>query len=336
MGDVISCLAEFEREMRKKGMEDFLERLNDGEAPDLRVIKSIVMFAGLKSSDTLRQHYEKRKRETGGSADDLINLYAADWIKSLVDKLADLTPASALAGLGALVIAIIIDSASLSPPEESTKDALRSVFAEEKASEVWDQIDECLKRCEMHINNDHELVTDIRRIEVQLSTALTKLKNSMVRDGHMSSQALKAWVNGAAFHVQMLIHLVRLGGTQTCDPVERLLSTYLRDLDTLFKEHREMVKAKCSVKRIVVFDILPVKFLVDDDLKLEYRMSGFGSFKEYFEAYYDHRYRRQKSDIERYFSDIRKNLVNQRGYFKVLMLCFLAFPFPLLCYLCML
>ncbi|XP_039681183.1 uncharacterized protein LOC120574797 [Perca fluviatilis] len=332
MGDVISCLAEFEREMRKKGMEDFLERLNDGEAPDLRVNKSIVMFTGLSSSDNLRQHYDKRKREAGGS----INLYAADWIKSLVDKLANLTPAPALAGLGALVIAVLIDLASSSPPEESMKDALRSVFAEEKASEVWDQIDECLKRCVMHINNDHELVTDIRRIEVQLSTALTKLRNSMVRDGHMSSQALKAWVNGAAFHIQMLIHLVRLEGTQTCDPVERLLSTYLRDLDTLFIKHREMVKAKCSVKRIVVFDILPVKFLVDDDLKLEYRMSGFGSFEEYYEAYYDHRYRRQKSDIERYFSDIRKNLVNQRGYFKVLMLCFLTFSFPLLCYLRML
>ncbi|XP_031155927.1 uncharacterized protein LOC116050004 [Sander lucioperca] len=335
MGDVISCLAEFEREMRKKGMEDFLEQLNDGKAPDLRVNESIVMFTGLKSSDNLREHYDKRKREAGGSANDLINLYAADWIKSLLDKLADLTPAYAL-GLGALVIAVLIESASSSPPEESTKGALRSVFPEEKASEVWDQIDECLKRCMMHINNDHELVTDIRRIEGQLSIALTKLKNSMVRDGHMSSQALKAWVNGAAFHIQMVIHLVRLGGIQTCDPVESLFSTYLRDLDTLFKEHREMIKTKCRVKRIVVFHILSAKFLVDDDLKLEYMMSGFGSFEEYFEAYYDHRYRRQKSDIERYFSDVRKNLVNQRGYFKVLMLSFLACAFPLLCYLCML
>ena len=314
MGDLQSRLLEEGREAHRKDLEDFVFLIkNDGKAPDLRVNKSIVMFTGLSSSDNLRQHYEKRKMEVGGSVNDLIKLHAADWIKNLADKLASMESAPALAGLGALAIAVLIDLASSSPPEESTKDALRSVFAEEKASEVWDQIDECLKRCVMHINNDHELVTDIRRIEVQLSTALTKLKNSMVRDGHMSSQALKAWVNGAAFHIQMLIHLVRLGGTQTCDPVERLLSTYLGDLDTLFIKHREMVKGKCYVKELVSWDI-PVlyKFLKDDDLKLDYIINGNGSFEEYFEAYYENRYRGQTSDIKRYFCDVRDNLQESR------------------------
>ncbi|XP_035850309.1 uncharacterized protein LOC118493698 [Sander lucioperca] len=313
MGDVWSRLKEEAREMREKEMEHFLERLNDGKAPDLRVNESIVMFTGLSSSDNLRQHYEKRKREAGGSANDLI--------KTVAGKLGEFIPASALGGLGPLVIAVLIDMVIYFRPEESTKDALLSVFAEEKASEVWDQIDECLKRCMMHINNDHELATDIRRIECQLSAALTKLKNSMVRDGHMSSQALKAWVNGAAFHIQMLIHLVRLGGIQTCGPVESLLTTYLRDLDTLFKEHREMVKAKSSMDAIVhKYHTLPAKFLVDGDLKLQYKMFENGGFEEYFEAYYDHRYSGQKSDIERYFSGVRKNLqtlVDQRGYFNV-------------------
>ncbi|XP_031155935.1 uncharacterized protein LOC116050011 [Sander lucioperca] len=316
MGNVNSSLEE-----ECKEMEDFLKRLNDGKAPDLRVNTTIVMFTGLKSSDNLREHYDKRKREAGGSANDLIKLHAADWTKNLADKLADLESTPAWAGLGALVIAVLIDLASLSPPEESTKDALRSVFAEEKASEVWDQIDECLKRCMMHINNDHELVTDIRRIEGQLSFALTKLKNSMVRDGHMSSQALKAWVNGAAFHIQMLIHLVRLRGIQTCDPVESLLSTYLRDLDTLFIKHREMVKAKCRVRTISLPDLeLPLKTLVDDDLKLEYDTSSFGSFNKYFEVYYNNRYHGQAYNIKRYFRGVRDNLqtlVNQEGYFKV-------------------
>ncbi|KAA8591408.1 uncharacterized protein LOC116693114 [Etheostoma spectabile] len=312
MGAVVSSLEEHGRKMREKDMEDFLERLNDGMAPDLRVDKRIVMFSGLWSSDNLRKHYEKRKREAGGSAEDLI--------KTIAGKLGEYIPASALGGLGPLAIAVLIDLASFSPPEESTKDALRSVFAEEKASDVWDQIDECLKRCVMHINNDHDLATDIRRIECRLSAAITKLKNSMVRDGHMSSLALKAWVNGAAFHIQMLIHLVRLGGTQTCDPVETLLSTYLRDLDTLFIKHREMVEAKCSMNPIVVYQTLAAKILRDEDLNLGYKMSTDGDFDEYFEAYYDHRYNRQKTDIKRYFCDVRDNLqtlVDQRGYFNV-------------------
>lgn len=32
------------------------------------------------------------------------------------------------------------------------------------------------------------------------------MQNSMLKDGHMSTRALSHWVNGAAFHTQMLIH----------------------------------------------------------------------------------------------------------------------------------
>ncbi|XP_026181849.1 uncharacterized protein LOC113141569 isoform X2 [Mastacembelus armatus] len=220
MGNYFSEQAELDR---------FVKSLKDG--PDLRVNENIVMFCGLSSSDNLKQHYEKRKMEVGD--------YGANWIKALVDKLAALKCAPELGGIGGLAIAIFIDIISSTPPEESTKEALRSVFAEEKASEVWDLIDECLKRCVMNLQNPNDLKSDIRRIEQQLSVAITKLKNSMVRDGHMSSSALKAWVNGAAFHVQMLIHLVRLGELQTCDPVQKLLSVCEDDVDPLFKKHQK-------------------------------------------------------------------------------------------------
>ncbi|XP_035852561.1 uncharacterized protein LOC118494116 [Sander lucioperca] len=296
MGDAQSRM-----EREKAELDDFRKQIKD--SPDLRVNKTIVMFTGVSSSDNLRQHYEKRKMEAGQ--------FAAGMIKSLLEILGDLTPVPALAGLGSMAISIYIDSFFPSPPEESMKDALRSVFAEEKASEVWDQIDECLKRCMMHIHNDYELATDITRIEVQLSAAPTKLKNSMVRDGHMSSQALKAWVNGAAFHIQMLIHLVRLGGTQTCDPVESLLSTYLRDLRMLFQEHREMIRAKCR-------DLRAPSRLIDEESNV-YRIAH-ASHDKYFDVYYNQRYMRQMCDIERYFSDVKENLqtlVDQRGYLKV-------------------
>ncbi|GLD60651.1 uncharacterized protein AKAME5_001252600 [Lates japonicus] len=95
-------------------------------------------------------------------------------------KLGDLTPAPELVGHGAVVVAILIDRDYLSPSEESTKDALRSVFAEEKASEVWDQIDLCLTRCRINLKNKDEQRSDIKWIERKLSAALIKLKNSML------------------------------------------------------------------------------------------------------------------------------------------------------------
>ncbi|KAK9529623.1 hypothetical protein VZT92_013703 [Zoarces viviparus] len=284
------------------------------EGPDLTVNKSIVMFTSLSASDDLRRHYEARKMEAGD--------HAADFIKSLADKLAGLTPAPALAGLGALIIAIFIDSA-FSVTKESTKDALRSVFTDEKALEVWDQIDECLKRCAMHLHDNDELTGDLQRIEDRLSLVLTKLKNSMVRDGHMSSSALKAWVNGAAFHIQMLIHLVRLGGIQTCNPVESLLSIYQRDLETLFTKHNELIRGKCYFAFLPfhsdLFGNYHFQKFIDEDLK-GYIIDINVNDSQYHEVYYDKRYGGQKAEIQQYFMDVSQNLqelVEQTGSFNV-------------------
>ncbi|KAK9529624.1 hypothetical protein VZT92_013704 [Zoarces viviparus] len=289
-------------QMEKNELDHFTKAVREG--PNLTVDKGIVMFTSLSASDDLRQHYEARKMEAGD--------HAADFIKSLADKLAGLTPAPALAGLGALILAIFIDSA-FSVTKESTKDALRSVFADEKALEVWDQIDECLKRCAMHLHDNDELTGDLQRIEDRLSLALTKLKNSMVRDGHMSSSALKAWVNGAAFHVQMLIHLVRLGGIETCNPVESLLSIYQRDLETLFTKHKELIREKCY---IAVMHLSCAYFCGEDSMNIQL----FFPTNKYHEIYYDKRYGGQKVEIQQYFMDVSQNLqelVEQTGSFNV-------------------
>ncbi|XP_062400302.1 uncharacterized protein LOC134091253 [Sardina pilchardus] len=313
---------EMSEERKREIGEDFLENwcnksIKDG--PDLRVNKSIIMFTSLASSDNLRQHYEKRKMEN--HAADRMEGHAADWTKSLVEKLSGMAPCPNLAGLGALAIAVFIDILSSTSNEESTKDALRCVFAEEKASEVWDQIDECLKRCRMHISDASEQRNDIKRIERQLSAALTKLKNSMLRDGHMSSEALKAWVNGAAFHIQMLIHLVRLGGIQSCDPVETLLSDYLDPLDTLFQKHKEMIKGKCKRRGEAMGQGITEYYLVGED-STNWHIGSNSPHKYYIclEAYYNHRFGRQKSDIQQYFRDVSQNLqelVRQIGSFDV-------------------
>ncbi|XP_018543643.1 uncharacterized protein LOC108891188 isoform X1 [Lates calcarifer] len=295
---------------KEEELERFVKQFNEG--PNMRVDQNIVKFCSLDSSENLKQHYEGRKMETGD--------HAADWIKNLAEKMAALMPAPELAGLGALAIAILIDVVSKSPPEKSTEDALRCVFAEEKASEVWDQIDECLKRCTVNFKNKVQLRTDIERIEYKLSEALTKLKNSMVRDGQMTSEALKAWINGAAFHIQMLIHLVRLGGIPDCDPVERLISTYKRDLDLLLKKHREMVEKKCKEECRFVHPQSPyIHYLVDEDSKW-HRLPENSRYKDYFEAYYSRRYSSQKREIECYFNEVGENLqslVRQSGSFNV-------------------
>lgn len=263
----------------------------------------------------------------------------------LLKDLAPLTAVPELAGLGALAVAVFIDNNSSSPAERSTQEALRSVFAEEKVSKVWDLIDECLKRAVIFINQREELVNNIRELERQLSAAITSLKNSMVNDGHMSTQALKVWVNGAAFHLQMIIHLVRLGGIPTSDPAERLVDTYQSDLVTLFRLQEEMIKGKCRLKVVglrgcclmdeesgahqmdpsIIFHSIIDRSIIDrsiTDRPINQRSINQRSiiersitdrsirdlYKEYLHAYYDQRYGEQQRDIQRYFTKLREDL----------------------------
>lgn len=143
--------------------------------------------------------------------------------------------------------------------------------------------------------------------------ALTRLRNSVLRlrDGHVSSQALKVWVNGAAFHVHMLIHQVRLGGARTCEHVERLISVYNSDLETLFRSHEQMIKSKCTTLGVTSYILYPV-----DEEPRQNNMCYSGNYHEYLQLYYQHQYGRQE-ESQRYFSGLQQDLqqlVGQKGH----------------------
>ncbi|MED6248735.1 hypothetical protein ATANTOWER_004210 [Ataeniobius toweri] len=117
-------------------------------------------------------------------------------------------------GLGALVITLLLDNITKSwgKPTIGTAEMLQTVFAQEKGNEVRDLMEEYLKRLRMYLRRPEEVPAQTRQLEPQLSTQLTRLKNAMMKDGHISTRLLNQWVNGAAFHTQMLIHLARLEG----------------------------------------------------------------------------------------------------------------------------
>lgn len=303
MGLTLSASAQ---EELRRDKESFKQRL--ATPPDLKVNGSLQMFTSLSCSDSLKVHLARRMEEVGSSA--------PDFIKALMEKVAGLSPCPELAGLGTLALAVFIDIISETPPAQSITDALREALAEQKASEVWDLVDETLKRCVMNVRNRTQLARDVQRLEENLSVALTRLRNSVLRDGHISSQALKVWVNGAAFHVQMLIHQARLGGARTCEHVERLISVYKSDLEKLFRRHEEMIKSKCTSKSVSLGVGSLVLYLVDEESRLN-NMCHFGHYHEYLQLYYQHQYGRQEEEIQRYFSGVQRDLqqlVGQKGH----------------------
>ncbi|XP_010768246.1 uncharacterized protein isoform X2 [Notothenia coriiceps] len=62
-------------------------------------------------------------------------------------------------------------------------------------------------------------------------------ENSMLVDGHLDSRLLKQWVNGAAFHTQMLIHQARLEGADGSRAV-RAAGVYQQQLNVIMDKYK--------------------------------------------------------------------------------------------------
>ncbi|KAK7125239.1 hypothetical protein R3I93_020811 [Phoxinus phoxinus] len=199
--------------------------------PDVGIDDSLLKYSGPDSNAVLHQAFSKEML-------DMVPRYIASF-GSAISALESVPNA---VGLGALVISLIIEiaikaSAQTSDDTDDTYSLIRRVFGEEKASDVQDTMSEYLKRHQVYMKNNKRLRVELRRLEQQLSNHLTALRNSLKKDGQMSSRGLKIWVNGAAFHVQMLIHAARLdiqAGKPPSDCVKEIkaaINVYLRYLD---------------------------------------------------------------------------------------------------------
>ncbi|XP_078105599.1 uncharacterized protein LOC144517375 isoform X2 [Sander vitreus] len=173
--------------------------------PDIGIDESLLKYSGSDSNAALQAYSNEVLSET--LADEV-----PGYIEKVGSAFGSLTSVPNAVGLGALVISMIIEIIIKGDSQSSDHaySLLRRVFGEEKASSVRDTMSEYLKRHRMFMNNDQRLREEIRRLEHQLSNHLTILRNSLLHDGQMSSRGFKIWVNGAAFHVQMLIHEARL------------------------------------------------------------------------------------------------------------------------------
>ena len=63
-----------------------------------------------------------------------------------------------------------------------------------------------------------------------------------------------------------------------------------------------------------------VEYLEDEESEHHYLCDLLGGFNAHFKIYYDHRYGRQKCEIQQYFSDVEQNLqelIDQRGSFNI-------------------
>ncbi|XP_048866784.1 uncharacterized protein LOC125740089 isoform X2 [Brienomyrus brachyistius] len=215
-----------------------------GVIPDITIDGSLLMYSGLNSTSVLEQHSSQM-------VSDLVSK-VPNYMTNLGSSLSAFELVPNAVGLGALIISFLLDltvSSLIKVPEDSPLNMMQRVFAEEKASGVRDSMDEYLKRLHKYVWEPEQALEETRRLEKQLSEQLTRLRNSMLKDGQMSSRAMKIWVNGAAFHAQMLIHEARLmmagyGSKEEKNldvrvaSVHNMVNHYQKDLEDLLKEYK--------------------------------------------------------------------------------------------------
>ncbi|KAF5901341.1 uncharacterized protein DAT39_008959 [Clarias magur] len=241
-------------------------------------------------------------------------------------------------GLGAVAVCIgleliIGDQDEDGESKDRTMDMMRRVFAEEKASGARDSMDEYLKRLGMYLHQPTRALEETGRLEKQLSEQLTRLKNSMLHDDQMSSRSLKHWTNGAAFHLQMLIHAARLKTQSSTEhqeelqvhvaSIESVLNLYQFDLEELLKQYKTYKTSTISLSHpdpwLVVASISPPVSLIlqhlwivkDKELNREtgsiYDPLLMTINSDYFVDYMFENWALLKN-LKSYFSNLKENL----------------------------
>ncbi|KAF5888699.1 uncharacterized protein DAT39_021604, partial [Clarias magur] len=203
--------------------------------PDIGIDESLLKYSGLDSNSVLKAY-----------SDELVSS-VPDYIDRLGSSLASINSVPNAVGLGAFVLAMIMEICIKSTTGKKSDDSynmFRRVFGEEKASAVRDTMSEYLKRHQMFIDNEQCLQKELQRLEQQLSNDLTILRNSLLQDGQMSTRGLKIWVNGAFFHIQMLIHGARLKikndqqASACVASIKPGITLYLHYLDMLLEKYK--------------------------------------------------------------------------------------------------
>lgn len=218
--------------------------------PDVGIDPSLLTYSGLDSN-----------AQINAASDDALGK-VPDYAINLGGVLGPISSIPNAVGLGAFVISLIIDIILAGKTTEQSEDnysMFHRVFGEEKASSVRDTMSEYVARHRIYMHDESSLLQELNRLESQISNHLTVLKNSLLLDGQMSSRGLKIWVNGAAFHIQMVIHQARLKKPTDQDYLDAvrtinvLIDLYLQDLNRLLNKYKEYKISSAAITPYEVY-----------------------------------------------------------------------------------
>ncbi|XP_017283838.1 uncharacterized protein LOC108243109 [Kryptolebias marmoratus] len=207
--------------------------LEGGAVPDLRVVHPLLLAnqkENAVSQARLQEHLQQLQSEIGNRV--------PAYLKDLIGRLASFSDEPSLTALVGLVVTMVMDMAYTSS-KQSSGDTGRSAGSSscQRIWELQEVMEEYLKRCRISLNDKSRLIQDSVRLEAQFSLILTQLKTCLL-GGDCDSRSLRHWACGAAFHIQMLVHLACLEGKAEPLSARAALNLYREDLKQIIPVYR--------------------------------------------------------------------------------------------------
>ncbi|XP_054456542.1 uncharacterized protein LOC129092574 isoform X2 [Anoplopoma fimbria] len=232
MGQLFSAEEELSEARDAIGSLLYDAMVEGGAVHDLGVVHPLLLTNQDESLDSRARLQEQLKQLQGD-----IGNKAPTYLKDLIGRLSSFSDEPRLAGLLGLAVTVVMDMAYTSSRRSGVKGKSAGSSSRQRVSELQEVMEEYLKRCRINLSDKSRLIQDSIRLEAQLSLTLTQLKTCLL-GGDCDSRSLRHWASGAAFHIQMLVHLAGLEGQTEPLGATAALEQYKEDLTQIIPVYR--------------------------------------------------------------------------------------------------
>lgn len=173
-----------------------------GIIPDISLDRTLANYLSLNSGTVLTNHYEAIQQR-------LSTEQLAVFNQNLTNKFRGTKVTFGKVGVVALALSFFLDAVSNDILGQTTSDPVQRMLGTSDSS-IGSIIGEYLKRVP-EVVNDSEGMADITELcDQELKFELIDLFERMTLQRQLNSRAIKLWLNGAAMHLHIRIHGIRL------------------------------------------------------------------------------------------------------------------------------
>lgn len=247
----------------------FLAGQSGGIIPDISLDRVVSNYLSLNSSFALNLQYSAFQER-------LTKDHLAVLDNNLTDVFSKRTKVP-YGGVGvvALALSILLETLVTSVRGQTDghlMDPYHRIFGSDNSSEIYSITREYLSLVPGMVTNSDLMaeVTDV--YDEKLKHALIKLYESMTVQHHVSTTAVKQWINGAAIHLHMRIHGIRLFSVPR-GSAESLRLSYRTGLGRLFQLYAAFLRRNVKERGPTQDPPLKAGFLITEpNRKIRHRV----------------------------------------------------------------